>query len=79
MEAKLFFGFLSCHPKGMDLNNIMNTMAHISILSGAQDYYFKFLSKAATFQYFGGPCLFSVLLRSSQSRFLPLQGLALPS
>ena len=44
-------------------------MLYLSILSGAQDY-FTFINRAATFQYFGVPRLFCVLLWSCQSRFL---------
>ena len=55
------FFLKGCHPEGMDLKYIMNNMLHISILRGAQDY-FTFINRAATFQYFGVPCQFSVLL-----------------
>ena len=53
-------------------------MLHISILSGTHNY-FTLIIRAATFQYFGVPCLFRVVLWSSQSRFLPIRGLALSS
>ena len=59
----------------MDLKFIRNIILHISIRCSEQDF-FTFINRNATFQYAGGPGPFSVLLWSSQSRVLPVRGLA---
>ena len=58
-NSPIFKGY---YPKGMNLKYVMNNMLHISILIGAQNYFFTFINRAATFQYLGISLPFSVFL-----------------
>ena len=54
--------FLGFHPDGMDLKYVMNNMQHINKLSGEQDYFFTFINRAETFQFFDSTRSLSFLL-----------------